>query len=247
MDTLTKSPAIETIYSRILRQGLKQFCICSPQNLSGNTLITLNIARRAAESGKRVLLIELNRTAPGLARQFELSEREWLPLTGHWEHAAQATDQAGLMLLCCPTKSSHCVEFRDQETLRLFFNSCLQQFDLVICDTDPLLESAIIHRHATDNRSRTEKLPVDVICAASQATLLNVLTGKTTESQIDECREILFQSGAELSGVIMNDQYAPGLKQELIRETYRLQRFLPSLMARLRKRLDKMVLLNQEL
>lgn len=245
MDRLNKSPAIETIYARILRQQLQQLCICSPKNCSGNTTITLNIARRAAESGKRVLLIELNRSTPVLASQLNLKQQEWLPLTGHWEHAAQDTDQAGLMLLCCPLKSSNCVEFRDQETLKLFFDRCRQQFDMVICDTDPLLNTDSKASHSPSDYP--ERLAVDIICAASQATLLNVVTGKTTESQIDECREILFQSGARLSGVIMNDRHAPGLKQELIRETYRLERFLPSLMAGLRKRLDKMVLLNQEL
>lgn len=248
MEQLNHSAAIETVYARILRQALKQFCVCSPKNQSGNTTVALSIARRAAESGKRVLLVELNRTAPVLADKLNLNSHEWLPLTGHWEHAAQETDQAGLMLLCCPLKSSHCVEFRDQETLKLFFDRCQQQFDMVICDTDPLLSSDSQSGIRSESPSEhQEKLPVDIICAASQATLLNVLTGKTTESQIDECREILFQSGAELTGVIMNDRHAPGLKQELIRETYRLQRFLPSLMARLRKRLDKMVLLNQEL
>lgn len=243
MEQLNQSSAIETLYARVLRLTVRQFCICSPQSRSGNTRIALAIARRAAESGKRVLLIELNRSAPALANLLNLSGREWLPLTGHWEHAAQETDQAGLIALCSPLKSSHCVEFRDQETLKLFFDHCLQQYDLVICDSDPLLSA---DSRSEDHRHQ-DKLAADVICAASQATLLNVVTGRTTESQIDECREILFQSGAELSGVIMNDRFAPGLKQELIRETYRLERLMPSLMARLRKRLDRMVLLNQEL
>lgn len=117
----------------------------------------------------------------------------------------------------------------------------------MICDAEPLLVSGRRTRDIDGFQTCEESLPVDTICAASAATLLNVLTGRTTESQIDEAREILFQSGAILKGVIMNDQHAPGLKQELIRETYRFERFLPKLMAKVRDRIERSTLLNQEL
>lgn len=246
MQHLKTNAALETIYSRILRLEISQFTLCSTQHNAGNSHTALAIARRAAESGKRVLLIELNRTTPVLAKQHGTNPLEWLPLTGHWEHAAQESSQVGLMYLCCPVKSSHCVEFRDQETLKLFFQSCSQRFDMVICDAEPILYShQELNSHDFD--STNTRLPVDVICAASRATILNVVTSRTTESEIDEARGILSQCGASLQGVIMNDCYAPSLKQELIRETYRLQRFFPGLMEKLRQRLDKMILLNQEL
>lgn len=247
MTMLENSSAVETIYARILRQELRQLCLCSTQHQAGNTSIAFTIAKRAAQSGKRVLMIELNRTSPSLASQHALKSPEWLPLTGHWEHAAFEIEQAGLMLLCSPEKSSHCVEFRDQETLKLFFDSCLQHFDMVICDTDPLLLSGETNKPRANAPTPSDSLPVDIICAASEATLLNIVTGMTTESQVDEAREILFQGGADLKGVIMNDLYAPGLKQELIRETYRLEKFLPKLMHKLRVKFNEMLLLNQEL
>lgn len=247
MMMLEKSSAIETIYARILRQELRQFCLCSTQHQAGNTSIAFALAKRAAQSGKRVLLIELNRTTPRLAKELSISSPEWLPLTGHWEHAAFESGQAGLMLLCSPEKASNCVEFRDQETLKLFFDSCLQRFDMVICDTDPLLLPGENIKSKAGNLTPSDSLPVDVLCAASEATLLNIVTGMTTESHVDEAREILFQGGADLKGVIMNDLHAPGLKQELIRETYRLEKILPKLMHKLRVKLDNMLLLNQEL
>ncbi|WP_420598217.1 hypothetical protein [Neptuniibacter sp.] len=247
MIMLENSSAVETIYARILRQELHQFCLCSTQHQAGNTSIAFALAKRAAQSGKRVLLIELNRTTPSLAKQHAITNPEWLPLTGHWEHAAFESEQAGLMLLCSPVKASHCVEFRDQETLKLFFDGCMQRFDMVICDTDPILLSGEKIKPKADALTPSDSLPVDVICAASEATLLNIVTGMTTESQVDEAREILFQGGANLKGVIMNDRYAPGLKQELVRETYRLEKILPKLMRKLRIQFDKMLLLNQEL
>ena len=246
MKHLQSSAALETIYARILRLGITQFTLCSTQHKAGNSFLSLAVAKRAAESGKRVLLIELNRTTPKLAELHGLSPLEWLPLTGNWEHAAQESAHAGLLLLCCPVKSSHCVEFRDQETLKLFFESCASHFDMVICDVEPILFSK--QQISRDQfEPEHQRLPVDVICAASETTVLNVLTGRTTESEIDEARDILVQSGASLQGVIMNDCHAPSLKQELIRETYRLQKLFPRWMAKLRKIIDSTVLLNQEL
>lgn len=247
MQQLINTSALETIYARIIRQDITQFTLCSTQHQAGNSEIAYAIAQRAAESGKRVLLIELNRTSPDMAERHGLSKIEWLPLTGHWEHAAQESSQAGLMLLCNPENSSRCVEFRDQETLRLFFDSCSQLFDLVINDTEPLLQNALAPSNLNTQNSHGDRLSVDVICAASKATFLNIVTSQTTESQVDEAREILRQSDASLKGVIMNDRFAPGLKQELIRETFRFERFFPKLMAMLRRKLDKMILLNQEL
>lgn len=120
MLTINQNPAVETVYASIVRQGLRQFTVSSPQHGCGNSSIAFAIALRAAESGKRVLLVELNRSSPALAQHLDIETCEWLPLTGHWEHAAQETAFPGLLVLSSPEKSSHCVEFRDQETLKLF-------------------------------------------------------------------------------------------------------------------------------
>lgn len=259
MHALHNTTALESIYACILRQNLEQFVLCSPHKKSGNSQLALAIAIRAARAGKRVLLIELTPQSAGLSDQLDITRNEWLPLTGHWEHAAQETRFPGLLVLTCPIISSHCIEFRDQETLSLFFKSCRQRFDIVICDCSPISHSSepyqatnekMIHDETVQQPSHNrplESLPVDIICAASQATLLNIVTGQTTESQVDEANEILKQSGAILSGVIMNDRFTPGLKEELIRETHRLDPWFPKWMASLRDKFNRLVLLNQEL
>lgn len=235
MSTYEQDAAIETIYAHLVRHSLDQIAISSPEADSGNSLLCQAIARRAAESGKRVLLIELNMLVPSLHESMSLLRNEWLPLTGHWEHAAQETSTPGLYVLCCPEKSVRCVEFRDPETLRLFFDSTRSQFDLMLCDTAPLL-------HVGENG-----IPPEQVCASCDHTLLNLLTGCTTESQIDEAQQLLKHSGAALAGSVMNDRYAPTLKQELIRETNRLRRIFPRWMRRIQNYLNRSVLLNQEL
>jgi Mrp family chromosome partitioning ATPase len=245
MDTLHNTQALETVYSRMLRLNLQQITLCSTDRKSGNSTLALAIAIRAAESGKQVLLIELTPYSPCLHERLGLERNEWLPLTGHWEHAAQPTQYPGLMLLSCPEKSSHCVEFKDQETLNMFFDSCEQRFDLVICDASPLLTSK--KSFEDDLISSEEAIPIDTLCAASKATLLTIISGITTETQVNESHEILKQTGAVLAGVIMNDRFTPNLQHELIRETYRLDCFFPNWMEKFRQRLSRMILLNQEL
>ncbi|WP_028469034.1 tyrosine-protein kinase family protein [Neptunomonas japonica] len=245
MDKLHNTQALETVYSRMLRLNLRQITLCGTNRKSGNSELALAIAKRAAESGKHVLLVELSHYSPCLHERLNLVRNEWLPLTGHWEHAAQATQYSGLVLLSCPEKSIHCVEFKDQETLKAFFDSCEQRFDLVICDAAPLLASK--KTFEDDLIIREEAICVDSLCAASKATLLTIISGVTTETQINESNEILKQTGAVLAGVIMNDCFTPSLQQELIRESHRLDRFFPNWMEKIRQRLSRMVLLNQEL
>lgn len=227
--------AIETVYARLMRLEVYQAVICSPEAQAGSSTLARAVAVRAAASGKRVLLIELNMRTPSQHFAFDCARNEWLPLTGHWEHAVQSTEIPGLSLLTSPEKSGHCVEFRDVETLRLFFGSTRSGFDLVLCDAGPLLFSG-------DPIIQTE-----LVCAASAHTLLNVLTTVTTESQVDEIRILLEQSGVQLCGVVMNDRFAPCLKRELIRETWRLQKICPGWMGWLRSKLERSLLLNQDL
>lgn len=230
------TPAIETLYARLLRMNLKHIAICSPNRACGNSTLAWLLARRAAMAGQQVLLIDFNLQSPTLHRLARCERPEWLPLDDSWQNAVQHCEALeSLSLLTCPEEFSHHIEFHNPVTLQTFFESCRTRYDLVLCDLPPLLNP------------QEESIPADILCAASQGTLLNITSGITTESEADEVRDILRQSGAHLSAVVMNDRFTPGLKQELIRETYRLERIFPRWMPRLRKRLDKMTLLNQDL
>lgn len=230
------TPAIETLYARLLRMSLQHIAICSPTKGCGTSTLSWLLARRAAMAGQHVLLIDFNLQAPTLHQLAHCERPEWLPLDDSWQSAVQVCEELEtLSLLTCPAEFGHHIEFHNPATLQTFFERCRTLYDLVLCDLPPLL-----HPHE-------EALPADILCAACQGTLLNIASGVTTESEADEVREILRQSGAHLSAVVMNDRFTPGLQQELMRETYRLERMFPRWMPRLRNRLRRMTLLNQDL
>lgn len=235
MRSMEKTSAIEAIYSTIVRESIQQICITSLTKDSGNSTLCHTLATRAAQAGKHVLLIELNLEKPSLHSFEKIIQNQWLPLTGHWEQAVQDSQTPGLKLLCAPNETGHCIEFRDIEIMSLFFETAMSQYDLIICDVSPLLcqEASII--------------PTETLSFTSQHTFLNVLTNVTTESQLTEAKEMLEQNGASISAVIMNDRYAPSLKDELIRETNRLNRLFPRTMGFIRKLINRSLLLNQDL
>lgn len=236
INELDKTLAVESVFSFIVRESLKQITFSSVAHHTGNSSIALAIAKRAVRSNRRVLFIEMNMDTPTLHLSEPLIRKEWLPLEGHWEHALQKTDSdPGLFFLTTPDKSGHCVEFRDLDILKAFYQSTATQFDLTIIDTSPLLQQT------------ESSFPADLLCSVSESTFLNVLTNVTTESQVDEARQVLSGIGAKLTGVVMNDKYAPSLKYELIRETHRLDKLFPRWMESLRQKLRSSVLLNQEL
>ena len=54
----------------------------------------------------------------------------------------------------------------------------------------------------------------------------------------------LRRAGAKLLGTVINDRFNPSLAQELLRETFRFDRYLPALSARLRSAIRRSRLLN---
>ena len=235
MIDLQLTAQLETIYAHIIRMSLQQIAICSLQAHSGNTTLALALARRAASSGKKVLLIELNIGHPKLHTLPGIKHSEWLPLEQSWQRGMQLNVTPFLSILVTPRESGHHVEFHDLDTLKSFLKQTCEKFDLVFCDCSPLL------------LNNSGEIAGALICSACDSTLLNVLTNINTEGQLEEAREILTANDAHLVGVVMNDQFAPSLKSELIRESHRLDRWLPRLMNNLRIKLRHSDFLNQDL
>jgi Mrp family chromosome partitioning ATPase len=108
----------------------------------------------------------------------------------------------------------------------------LKEYEVVIVDTSPL---NAINRH---------NLPAERICSQCEGTVLTVLAGVTKQGQLQSAMERLTGHGIQLSGCVFNDRYCPTLAEELIRETYRFQRWLPSMMSSLRIKLRQSTLFN---
>jgi len=235
MIDLQHTAGLETIYADITRQAIKQLAICSLQESSGNSTLALALAKRGASSGRKVLLIELNTAHPALHQFKSAIRNEWLPLEHIWRRGVQLNIEPYLSILVTPRASAHNVEFNDLDTMKAFVAQASESFDLVICDCAPLLVDS------------SGQIPAAIICSAFEHSIINVLTNVNTESQLEEAREMLVSCKANVAGVVMNDQYAPSLRDELLRESKRLNKILPRLMTKLRSKLRHSDLLNQDL
>ena len=74
--------------------------------------------------------------------------------------------------------------------------------------------------------------------------MLVVLAGRVAEASIKAAATRLSGAGARLAGSVFNDQFNPRLRDELCRETRRLDGILPGLMARVRKMIRRSDLLS---
>ena len=97
-----------------------------------------------------------------------------------------------------------------------------EQFDAIIIDT-----SAI-------NAVNRGNIPAETVCANCDGTIMVVLAGQTTQTNLRLAYSRLTGAGAKLLGTVINDRSNPSLATELIRETWRVNTLLPTVMERFR-------------
>lgn len=223
---------LENVYAQTFGSEARSVAVTAPQGGEGVSTLAYALARRAAAASKKTLLVDMNLAAPSVAGRFGLHSREWSPEGDSSGRAIETFPSIFLSILAAPTRA-HSWAFRDARTLRKCIERWTEEYDFVVIDTSPI------------NRSNQGNIPPDLVCAACDMTVLVALSGRTTESQVIEARGRLVAVGARLAGGIMNDRYMPHLADELCRETYRLERWLPKLMEKLRLKIRRSSLLNQ--
>ena len=225
---------LENVYTQTFGSAIRSVAVTAPQGGEGVSTLAYALARRAAAADKKALLEDRNLARPSIAGRFALQSKEWSPEGDSSGEAIEPFPSIFLSILPAP-KRAHSWAFRDAQTLRECIERWTEDYDFVVIDTSPI------------NRSNQGNIPPDLVCAACDATVLVALSGRTTESQVIEARGRLVAVGARLTGGIMNDRYMPHLADELCRETYRLERWLPNLMEKLRIKIRKSPLLNLEI
>ncbi len=226
---------MDNIFSQAALPGIHSLAVCGPSNGCGVSLLSMSLANRAAQAGLKVLLVEFNLLNPKMASALHIHRHNWLPLENEWQYAVEHSSSEGVDLLCAPLETADNVAFRDVVVLRNWFMNLQAHYDLVVCDNSPIC-----------NRNQNN-IPAHKVCSACDHTLITVMSGVTTESKVEEAKDVLKSAGVGNLSAVMNDRYAPSLKTELLRETQRLERWMPGLMARLRRYMDNVLLLNQEL
>ena len=218
---------VEAMYNQTLGSGYSTLAITSAKAGEGKTTVAQAIAKRAQVVGKIVLLVEMNTFNPVLSKALRTSITK--PVTSN---EIVAIEDKGYSLLPAPDNIRDILHYREKHLLLESIKQWLVEFDCIIFDTSAL---------TSQNQSN---IPAEIICQVCEGALLVIEAGTTPANLIKESVEKLKLKNVNLIGSIINDINNPSLLTELQRETYRLNRLFPKVMAKLRKKFASLVLLN---
>ena len=167
------------------------FALMSAQVGEGKTTIALNLADYAANSGKRVLLIDADLRQPTLSETCAP-----LPGLSLVDIAEQKVDPAEVIIKgtfdFCPGPHGHSCQrpmmVLDSDGVTRFLLEARADYDLVLIDTSPLLSFV-------DAQALLEKV---------DGVVLVIECGRTTRAQIKEALEAIGKHSGTLLGFVLN-------------------------------------------
>lgn len=217
---------IERIALATFQRGKRVVGVTSPQPGSGVTSVANHLARVAALSGARTLLIDLTHEME--PRTFRSA---WLPGQGG---AGQAVVRHadGYDRIVARFDVSSRLLFNNVQKMREAFGEDLAQYQAIVVDAPPVPTPDTQHINGA------------AALAAADAALLVCMTGRLSTSDLDAARDALANAQAHLLGLVLNDMQNPTLGTELAREARRLRRFLPRLSGWLERKALGSSLLN---
>ena len=234
---------LESIYSQTIDRGLRSVAITSCVGGEGTTTLACALAKRAQAGGRKTLLVDMNFCSPNIGMEMGLDmglrDRQWRCLDNHLSEQIESlelsTGSVGngqLSILPAPSTPTGNLMLREKHYLAQCMEAWLTEYDLVVVDTSPL---NAINRH---------NLPAERICSECEGTVLTVMAGVTQQTQVQAAMSKLDRYGIELSGCVFNDLVSPTLAEEVIRQSYRLQPWLPSLMEWVRGKIRASSMMN---
>lgn len=235
---------LESIYSQTIDCGVRSLAITACNSGEGTTTLACALAKRAQAGGRKTLLVDMNFCHPAIGPELGLEPGSWKHLDNLLSEQITFVDETNnpvaylpkslspLAVLPAPSTPTGNLMLREKDYLARCMEAWLKEYEVVIVDTSPL---NAINRH---------NLPAERISSQCEGTILTVLAGVTKQAQLQSAMERLAGHGIQLSGCVFNDKHCPTLAEELIRETYRLQRWLPTLMSEIRSKLRQSTLFN---
>jgi len=226
------SQEVETVFSRTYVRESHCMALTSASPDEGVTTLLLALARRHVMAGRSTLVVDLNLLNAGLSSCFEVQKTHW---EGFWmaeTEVALPDGLDGLAVLPPPSDLNQLIKLREPDVLERAIQEWKQRYDVVLIDTPPL------------NNLNAGTISSPRICSACDSVVLVVLAGETTDSMVEVSVKKLMEADARLLGTVINDRDNPILKQELLRELDRLERYLPRMTEWLRDKVTTSKMLS---
>lgn len=196
-----KSPISEqfrTIRTNILYSSIddeiRTIMVTSSGPGEGKSTTTANLAVVFAQQGKTVLLVDADLRKPTVHYTFKLMNTTGLTtiLTNQIElmDAVNKTDESNLFVLSSGPIPPNPSELLGSKAMKFFLENALEEFDMVIFDTPPVLA-------VTD---------AQILGNLCQGTVVVVSSGKTEKDSLMKTKELLTSTNGRLLGVVLNNK-----------------------------------------
>ena len=204
------SRTAEQLMLSTIEGKIRVLAITSPIAWAGTSTVAAGLAEAFARAKRKTLLINLS--APVSAQDFG---GDWAPGRPLPPDAIKVGND-GMATLSIAATPLNRAEFGNVERLVKFFQHDLASYDTIILDLP-----------AIGDASRDTINPV-AAARAADAIFLVGLTGLTLRAEMAETVQKLRQVGANVTGVILNDQFCATLGEEIADVSYtRLGRRFP--------------------
>jgi capsular exopolysaccharide synthesis family protein len=192
------APEAEQQYRRLavglitaaMDRPFKRILFTSAQHGEGRTSVLLNLAGTLARARKRVLVIETDFTRPSVLRllglETEIGMAEVFTHDARLEDAAITIQPLGITVLVTREAIDNPAEILASNEFRELLNLFEQDFDFILFDSPPLLDSA----------------DANLLTRMVDTTLLVIRPGKTSTAQMAQAVALLDRE--DISGVVMN-------------------------------------------
>ena len=226
---------LEHIYSATLARDIKSLAVVSTLPGEGVSSIILSLARRNVLAGRKTLVVDFNIYNPAvsaLANTKSKSERYDAlspPCT-----LPQIIGINDIAIISVPIARKLVLGLREPGVLQTHIQGWLKEYDNVLIDTSPM------------SLTNGANLPPEYISSACDGTIVTVLAGKTTNTALANTLNQLNKAQAQLIGIVINDQFNPTLKSELLREIQRIEKTLPTIACKLQGWIKNLKFLSLE-
>jgi capsular exopolysaccharide synthesis family protein len=175
-------------------ESIKSLLITSSGPGEGKSTTVANLAIVFAQQGKRVLLIDADLRKPTVHYTFQLNNHigltNVLTKQSTIDASVNKTDIDNLFVMSSGPIPPNPAELLGSKAMDEFLEAALQQYDMVIFDTPPVLA-------VTD---------AQILANKCNGTILVVNSGKTEIEPAVKAKELLVSSNGKLLGVVLNNK-----------------------------------------